>query len=47
MIDDLNDREISIKIAFDSPQLISLSDQSIQDRLIFGLATPLEGKNGL
>ena len=47
MIDDLTDREISIKITFDSPEFISLSDQSIQDRLVFGLTTPLVGKNGL
>ena len=47
MIEDLTDREISIKITFDSPELISLSDQNIRDRLVFGVVTPLKGKNGL
>lgn len=47
MIEDLTDREMKIRITFESPELISIRDQSIQDRLVIGLVTPLVGINGL
>jgi hypothetical protein len=43
----LTDNEITIKVTFDNPAIISMSDQSIQDRLVVDLAKPLIGINGL
>lgn len=46
-IEDITDRSIIVKIKYDNPGLISMSDQSIQDRLVIKLSRPLYGKNGL
>jgi hypothetical protein len=47
IIEDLKDREISIKVTFDNPAIISMSDQSVPDRMVIDLAIPLIGQNGL
>lgn len=44
---DLKDNLISVKVTFDNPSLISMSDQSIQDRFVINIDKPLISKNGL
>lgn len=46
-IEDIQGKSINIKIKYDSPELISMSDQSIQDNLKIKLKKPLIGTNGL
>jgi hypothetical protein len=47
VIEGLKARELQIKILFDNPALISMSDQSVQDRLAIKFNVLFEGKNGL
>lgn len=43
---ELSERKIKFKIKFENPALISMSDQSINDRLLIGFNKPLFGTNG-
>lgn len=36
-IEEIKDNSIKMKIEFDNPSLISMADQSVQDRLILGI----------
>jgi hypothetical protein len=48
MIEEINDKSVIMKVAFDNPEFISMLDQSIQDRLVVELTGPaIIGKNGL
>lgn len=48
MIESLEPRSIEMKVTFQNPEFISMSDQSIQDRIIVIFEGPeIYGKNGL
>jgi len=48
MIMEMTERKISMKVTFVDPQFISMSSQTVQDRLKVELTGPLiYGKNGL
>lgn len=46
MLESLDPKELKFKVSFDNPALISMSDQSINDRLLITLSEPIFGKNG-
>lgn len=46
-IEDVQSGSINMKIKYDNPELMSMTDQSEQDRMQLKLKKPLIGKNGL
>jgi hypothetical protein len=46
MLDSLDPKEIKFKVSFDNPALVSMSDQSMNDRLLIAFSEPIFGKNG-
>jgi hypothetical protein len=46
MLESLESRELKFKVAFDNPALVSMGDQSINDRLLIAFSSPIYGTNG-